>query len=264
MKFVLYVDANSPIHRLDPRTKLYWVLCVFIWSMTFNHPLYTAAILGIVLATLLMSRAIKGVKFATIPLTILIAMCIVLWPLFRREGTTVLLSLGPLNIYYESLLYAVAVGFRLTAMVLAGLTLLVTTRIEELEAALVKLKLPYPIAFGVSAVFRFIPTLMGDAHMVIAAQRARGVDPLRGSLVTKIKNSALIVAPIFMTSMRRLSTLPLAMESRGYTPTAKRTYLIQLKMRPVDYIYIALSTALTATFIYMRLNGIGVIYPHYI
>ncbi|RLF21853.1 MAG: hypothetical protein DRN15_10440 [Thermoprotei archaeon] len=264
MRFVLYVDVNSMIHRLDPRAKLYWVLCVFIWSMTFNHPIYAGMVLGIVLMTLILAKVIKEIKFAVTPLAILITMCITLWPLFRREGTIILFGLGFLKIYQEAVLYAIAVGLRLTAMVLAGIALLLTTRIEELEAALVRLKLPYPMAFGISAVFRFIPTLMGDAYMVIAAQRARGVDPLKGSLLTKMRNSAIIVAPIFMTSMRRLSTLPLAMESRGYIPTASRTYFIQLRMRATDYLYMVITTLLTIVFILMRLSGIGVVYPHYI
>lgn len=243
---------------------MFWVVNVFAWSTTFNHPLYTGMLLAIVLSVAILARTLKDMKFALVGMLILASTSVLLWPLFRREGTVVIFNLGPVNFYTESILYAVAVGLRLVAMVLSGLVLLTTTRIEELEAALTRIGLPYPMAFATSAVFRFIPTMMGDAQMVLAAQQARGVDLLRGSIITKMKNSASIIVPLFTTTLRRFGELPMAIESRGFVPFAKRSYLIQLKFRTVDWIFVFGSLSLTIIFIYLRLNGYGAILPRVI
>ena len=243
---------------------MFWVINVFVWSTTFNHPLYTGMLLAIVFAVAILSRTLRDMKFALIGLVIIASTSLVLWPLFRREGTVVIFNLGPINFYVESILYGIAVGLRLIAMVLSGLVLLTTTRIEELEAALTRVGLPYPMAFAISAVFRFIPTMMGDAQMVLAAQQARGVDLLRGSIITKMKNSANIIVPLFTTTLRRFGELPMAIESRGFVPFAKRSYLIELKFRWVDWLVIFGSLALTIIFIYLRLNGFGAILPRVI
>lgn len=260
-RYVLYVDKGSFLHSLDPRTKMFWVATVFVWTSVFNNPLYTGAVLAIVIAMALISRTVKEMRFALYGLASLAGTSFVLWPIFRNWGTTVAFSIGPYVLYQESLLYATAVATRLVAMVLCGLVLLSTTKIEEMEVALTSAKLPYPIAFAVTAIFRFIPTMMGDAQMVFAAQQARGVDLLRGNLVTKMRNSASIIVPLFITTMRRFGELPVAIESRGFIPFAPRTSLIAIKLRKRDIFVMAASAAATAFFVYLRISGYGAIYP---
>ena len=204
---------------------------------------------------------IRDMKFALYGLASLAGMSFVLWPIFRNWGTVPAFSIGPYVLYQESLLYAAAVATRLVAMVLAGLVLLTTTKIEEMEVALTSTKLPYPIAFATTAIFRFIPTMMGDAQMVFAAQQARGVDLLRGSLLTKTRNSVSIIVPLFITTMRRFGELPVAIESRGFVPFAPRTSLIEIKFRKRDLFAMIVIAVTTALFIYLRLSGYGAVYP---
>lgn len=202
-RYALYVEKNSLIHSLDPRTKMFWILNVFIWTSVFNNPLYAACVLAIVVAMALIAGTLKEMRFALYGLVSLAGTSFILWPIFRNWGTIVVFSIGSYALYQEALLYAAAVATRLVAMVLSGLVLLTTTKIEEMEVALTRAKLPYPIAFATTAIFRFIPTMMGDAQMVFAAQQARGVDLLRGNLLTKTRNSVSIIVPLFITTMRR-------------------------------------------------------------
>jgi energy-coupling factor transport system permease protein len=260
-RYALYVEKSSPIHSLDPRTKMFWIVNVFIWTSVFNHPLYAAGVLAIVVAIAIIAGTLKEMKFALYGLASLAGMSFVLWPIFRNWGTTVAFSIGPYVLYQESLLYATAVATRLVAMVLSGLVLLTTTKIEEMEVALTRGKLPYPIAFATTAIFRFIPTMMGDAQMVFAAQQARGVDLLRGSLLTKTRNSVSIIVPLFITTLRRFGELPVAIESRGFVPFAPRSSLIQITFRKRDFLAMAASIATTAFFIYLRFSGYGAVYP---
>ncbi|MCS7137303.1 MAG: hypothetical protein NZ941_02920 [Candidatus Caldarchaeum sp.] len=67
--------------------------------------------------------------------------------------------------------------------------------------------------------------------------------------------------PLFITTMRRFGDLPMAIESRGFVPMAKRSYYLSIKMRSVDYISVAVLAFLAAFSIYLRLNGYGVVFP---
>lgn len=260
-RYVLYVDVDTVIHRLDPRGKLFWVVCVFVWSLTFNDPLFTGLVFLLVLSTGLLSKTLKEFKFAFPGMLSLFLMSIILWPFFRRFGTVVLLRIGPLIFYKEAVLYALAVGIRLMAMVLAGLIFLAATRIEDLETGLVKLGLPYAMAFGISGIFRFIPTLMGDGQLIMSAQEARGLDLRSGSIFSKLRKAVPIMAPLLITTFRRTGELAMAIESRGFRMDVKRTPIVQLKYGKVDYIFTALNVLATGIFIALRLIGYGAVLP---
>ncbi len=260
-QYILYVDKNTFIHRLDPRTKIFLVFCVFIWSSVFNHPLYTGLVLLSVITLVFISRTAGQLKLFWFGLLSLALMSLILWPLFRRGGATHIATLFGISFTLESVMYGVAVAFRLVAMVLSGLVLLTTTRIEELEIAMTRLGMPYPIAFGFSAVFRFIPTMVGDGLTILAAQQARGVNVAGGSIFSRLKNSAAIIAPLFITTMRRFADLPMAIESRGFVPMAKRSYYLSIKMTTLDFMIVFLLAVLAALSIYLRINGYGVVFP---
>lgn len=260
-QYVLYVEKNTVLHRLDPRTKIFLVVCVFIWSSVFNHPLYTGSVFLAVLSLVFLSKTHGQLKLFWFGLISLALMSMILWPLFRRGGETYLATFFGVSFTLESLMYGVAVAFRLVAMVLSGLVLLTTTRIEELELAMTKLGLPYPIAFGFSAVFRFIPTMVGDGLTILAAQQARGVNVAGGNIFSRLRNSAAIIVPLFITTMRRFGDLPMAIESRGFVPMAKRSYYLSIRMMKKDYAVVAVLAFLAAFSIYLRLNGYGVVFP---
>ena len=260
-KYVLYVDKRSFIHSLDPRTKLIWVASVFAWSMTFNHPLWTGMIFIIAFAFALASKTLKDVKFALPGMVSLFLMCLVLWPIFRRQGTVVLFQIGPLAFYWESVLYSLAVGIRLVAMILTGVIFLNATRIEDLEVGLTKLGLPYPIAFGISGIFRFIPTLMGDGQLILSAQEARGLDLRSGSIFTKMRKAVPIMAPLLVTTFRRTGELAMAIESRGLMMDAKRNSIIQIGFKKRDWFISATGVSLSIVFAILRIYGYGAILP---
>jgi energy-coupling factor transport system permease protein len=263
-EYVLYVERKSFFHSFDPRSKLLFVISVFVWSSVFNHPLYTGVVLASVLAIVFASGVASRLKLFWFGLLSLAVMSLVLWPLFRRGGTTPLFEVMGFTVTQESLMYALAVAFRLVAMVLSGLLLLTTTRIEELELAFTKLGLPFPVAFGFSAVFRFIPTMVGDGLTVLAAQQCRGVNLAQGSLFKKLRNSASIIVPLFITTMRRFNELPMAIESRGFVPMGRRTFLLELRFKKRDVVFSAVVLTLAALSVYLRLIGYGTVFPEVI
>ena len=45
----LYLDRDTFVHRLDPRTKIFLLLGAFVLAFLFVNPLYGLAVLAVVL-----------------------------------------------------------------------------------------------------------------------------------------------------------------------------------------------------------------------
>ncbi|MBM4087631.1 MAG: energy-coupling factor transporter transmembrane protein EcfT, partial [Planctomycetes bacterium] len=68
MRLYLYVEKLTPIHRLDPRTKLFLMLGSFVLALLFGHPLFVLAVAAVILVHAWSGGALGNVARA--------------WPLF--------------------------------------------------------------------------------------------------------------------------------------------------------------------------------------
>jgi len=268
VQFTLYVEKNTFLHKLDPRAKLIWLLSVWIWAMVFNNPIWVFFIFLISIAFGLWSRSLGNFGFAIYGLISLFIMSALMWPFFRPGFTVIYVLYNPLGgtipIHYEGVLYGLAIAMRLFAMIFASLVFFATTRIEDLEVALTKMNLPYGLVFGISTIFRFIPTMYGEAQLISSAQEARGVDLTQGSLIDKAKNAAPMIAPLFVTTLRRAGELIMAVESRGFLAREKRTSFYEVNFGVKDAVFVILSLMLLFFFVWLRLQGYGLVNPNYL
>ena len=285
----MYIERDSIIHRLDPRGKLIWLICSFIWSIVFNHPYWVIYILLLNLSVAITSKTLLAMKLVISGTISLIVMSTLMWPFFiigeieSHGWGTLIYVLGPvinlplnqigidyvvhipilvtIPIYKEALYYAFAMGLRVSTMIVSGFTFLATTKMEDLTTGLCKMGLPYSLAFGFTTSFRFIPTLFGDAMMIINAQRARGLDIYEGGIIEKSRKMVPLMVPLFVTTFRRAGELAMAVESRGFRAKEGRTYLKVVEMKKKDYFFAIGSIILTALFVYLRIQGFGVVLP---
>jgi len=269
VQFTLYVDKNTFLHRLDPRSKLVWLVCVWIWALAFNNPIWVSFIFIISVGFGLLSKSLSKFGFAIYGLISLFIMSALMWPFFRHGETIIYafyLPFTTITVEYESVLYGLAVAMRLYAMITASLVFFATTRIEDLSVALYKLKIPYGLIFGITTIFRFIPTMYGEAQLITLAQEARGVDLRRGSLIEKAKNAAPMITPLFVTTLRRAGELIMAVESRGFLMGGeKRSFYYEINFGIADALLIILSIAAAIFFHYLRwVLGYGVMLPQYL
>jgi energy-coupling factor transport system permease protein len=259
MNIFLYLDQGTWIHRLDPRTKMISLLIVFVICLCFNHPLYMGAIsLGVMLIAI-SAKALLNFWRLRFILILLILFSTVMWPFFTK-GATPLWSWGPLHVSQESLLYGIAMGLRLATFVGTGLIFLSTTRNEELTNGLIRMGVPYPIAFALSTALRLVPTFAGAGATIIQAQVSRGLDLESGSLFSRIGKFIPQAVPLFVYAIRHTNLLAMALESKGFSPESKRTLYYEPQMHKIDYVVLILLVVILVTFLYIRLGlGLGVI-----
>ena len=261
MNIFLYLDQDTWIHRLDPRTKIMGVLLGFAICLCFNHPLYTAAVSLGVVWTARSARALPNFwKFRFI-LLFLFLFSVVLWPFFAK-GPTPLGSWGPLTLSEESLLYGIAMGLRLATFVAIGLTFLSTTRNEELTHGLIRMGLPYPVAFALSTALRLVPTFAGAGATIVQAQMSRGLDLESGSLFRRAGKFIPLAVPLFIYAIRHTNLLAMALESKGFSPESKRTFYYESHMRRIDYVVLVLLILVFVLLLTLRLGlHFGAILP---
>ena len=232
-----YYPADSVIHKLDPRVKLFGTLIYIISLFVFKGlPAFILAAIFLVvlikLSKVPFSYMVKGLK--TIVLIMLFA---AVFNLFLTPGTK-LVSFWIFTITYEGLKNAVVMMVRLIFLIIGTSLMTLTTTPNELTDGLEKalsplkyIKVPvHEIAMMMTIALRFIPTLLEETDKIMKAQMARGADFEHGNLIQKAKNMVPLLVPLFVSAFRRANDLAMAMEARCYRGGEGRT-----KMKPLHY-----------------------------
>ncbi|HET7494197.1 MAG TPA: energy-coupling factor transporter transmembrane component T [Candidatus Limnocylindrales bacterium] len=257
--FRLYEPGSSFLYRLDPRVKVVGVLAVFLLSILFTSPYYLGPVFALIVAIIVAGRVpLRRVALLLRSLTILVLISLVLWPLLYRQGPIVTTVFG-FPITEGGLEYGAGMTFRILDMVIAPITLFLTTTQPDFVAALRRLGLPYKASFALATSFRFLPTVAGVGTSIVEAQRARGLDPSRGSPVRRIRSYARILGPLVITCIRIAQQLTLAVEARAFSIDRPRTFYRQLRLRRQDRIALGVIGAACVVGIAIRLAGFGLV-----
>ena len=217
-----YYPVESPVHRLDPRTKLLltiaYIVIVFLAGTLAGYVLLLAFVWFVAWkANIPFRMLLRGLK----PLRMIIILTFLL-NLFFSGGETVLLSFWNITVTREGLRQAVFYSLRLVFLVLGTSLLTLTTSpvalsdaMEILLGPLKKIHFPaHELAMMMTIALRFIPTLLEETDKIKKAQMARGADFESGNLFSRAKAMVPLLVPLFVSAFRRAGDLAMAMESR--------------------------------------------------
>ncbi len=260
MSIFLYSLKKSFIHKLDPRSKIFCLVLFFALGLVFNHPLYLLPILILTLIVAWIGNSLKNLWNLRYIFLILIAFSTLLWPFFTK-GPTELFSFWIIDFTLESILYGFAMGIRTAIFLITGVTFLSTTRIEEFTTALIKLKIPYPLAFSISTAFRLLPAFAGAGSTIIQAQTSRGLDLESGNIIVRMKKFIPLLVPILIYAIRSINLQAMALESKCFNLTKDRTFYFKLKMKNSDYAIIFILFFVCIITLYLRISGYGAVLP---
>jgi len=246
-----FTKLDSPLHRLDPRSKFVLMIGFFASALMFTN-----------IFVLLI------VFLAQVPV-VLLAKTVRRWLQSMRGmlvygGFIFIMNL----IFGTALIQAVAFSIRFLGVVSAFSIFFMTTSADDLGLALEKIHAPYSIAFTFTTAVRLVPTMAVDAQTVVDAQRSRGLELDKGNFVKRIRNYVPILIPLIISAIRRSVELAEALEARGFGATEKRTSIVTLKMRLPDY-GVILATALgmaVAVYVYIHVPlanpVVNIRFPH--
>ncbi len=237
------MPGGSFLHRADALAKLPGLVLWFVVALLAGRIPTLLALIALCAGLFAWTGTIDlAVRFGRFVL-LLVVMCALLWSVFSpgaglREGGVV--------------------GMRLAVMLLMGLILLGSTRIEELSMALCRCGVPFPAAFALTLAFRLVP-LFGEAlSSIVTAQRCRGLDPGEGGPITHIRRHLPLLVPLVLSSLRSADRIALALESRGLGMRAdgQRTSIIEARFGSGEILLVCVSAAAAATAVWLAVAGV--------
>lgn len=228
MKIYEYVHRDSLIHRLDPRSKL-------VWLVTFSALVFMASdaqsTVFLLVLTLLVALAAKLPKKQLWNNT---KIFVILMPV-----AYILLYFLLLGINVEAFVGGLVFSAKFLVLIFSAVIFTMTTSARDLLLALTKLKVPYSFAFMLTIAIRFIPVISNEINNVINAQRARAYElnfsfksPLRS-----VQNFIPIIIPVLMLLLKRSHELSLSIDSRAFRAN-KMTYPERLKFGLEDCLFL--------------------------
>ena len=258
-----YFPGNSPVHRLDPRTKLI-VLVVYIVALFLASSWVSYGVMFLFLAiSIAISRIpLKALAHGMKPLLFILVFTGIL-NVFFTPGETVLVSLGAIRITAEGLVRAVFMMLRILMLITGTFLLTYTTSpisltdgLESLLGPLKAIRLPvHELSMMMCIALRFIPTLIEETDKIMNAQKARGADFESGSLMSRVRALVPILVPLFISAFRRADELATAMECRCYHGGGGRTKMKLLRYKLLDYKTFTLTLLLFSAMIVLRRFG---------
>lgn len=232
-----YYQADSVIHRLDPRVKLGSTILFIISLFLFDNAAgYVVAALFLALVINLSKVPfrfmVKGMKAI-----VFLLMITVVFNLFLTPGEP-LLTIWKFRITKEGVSLAVLLEIRLSFLIIGSSIMTLTTTpnqltdgLEKMLGPLKRIKVPvHEIAMMMSIALRFIPILMEETDKIMKAQLARCADFESGNIIKRAKGLVPLLVPLFISAFRRANDLAMAMEARCYRGGEHRT-----KMKPLHY-----------------------------
>ena len=258
-----YFPGQTPIHKLDPRTKLVFVILyivVLFLAKWFVSYLLVAAFLG---AVIWISKIHLSVIFKSLKPLLLIIILTAVLNLFYSSGEPIV-KFWIFKITKEGIFNAVFMALRIMLLVAGTFMLTYTTSpisltdgLESLLGFLKKIHAPiHELSMMMSIALRFIPTLIEETDKIMSAQKARGADFESGNIFQRAKALIPILVPLFISAFRRADELATAMECRCYHGGEGRTALHVLRYRTADYLVIAGFVLLVAGIIALKKCGL--------
>ncbi|SDF40129.1 energy-coupling factor transporter transmembrane component T family protein [Sporomusa acidovorans] len=254
-----YFPGKSPIHLLDPRTKILGVITyistIFLAEDYLAYAILIAfAAMAVGLSKIPARMVVKSIK----PLWIIILLTLAIH-VFSTPGSVVF-TVGPLLATSEGIHMGTLMSLRLVLLIAVSSLLTFTTSPIALTDGIEKLLNPFKrigvpaheLAMMMTIALRFIPTLLEEADRIMKAQMARGADFVSGNILKRAKNMVPLLVPLFISAFRRADELAVAMEARCYRGGQNRTRMKELQMGTPDIIAAVILVALIAILVTIK------------
>ena len=221
-----YVKRDSPIHRLNPLTKIILALGIVLVSLVSSWIWTSLLLLFFLLVPLCIAGRVSREYITTAARLIIPAagFIFIMQALFQPGGETVIFKFWVLDITAESLSFALRISTRIALMISAFTFFLLTTHPSELMSDLSRRGLPGQLAYVIISSLQILPQMQSKAQTIIAAQRSRGLDT-ESSFLKRAGAIVPLVGPLVFGSLVEVEERAIAIEARGFTSTGAKTSL---------------------------------------
>lgn len=225
-----FVKRDSPIHRLNPLTKV--VMALALVMIAFLSPWYWTPqaifLFAIIPLSLIANVARQYWNFILKIILPTIAVLFIMQSFFLPGESRIVFEIFGLEVTELSLELAFRNVTRILVMISSFTILLLTTHPSELMSDLTRRGLPGQFAYVVISSLQIIPQMQAKAQTIISAQRSRGLDT-QSSFLRRVGGILPLVGPLVFGSLVEVEERAIAIEARGFTSTRPKTFLREIQ-----------------------------------
>lgn len=220
--FLQYVELDSFLHRLDPRTKFFFFIVISVLTSFVKSGVSLLFLFLVFLVIWLTSHIGHYIAVLAVKVKVLLLFIFLLWlvlgmftvnegpVLFRHAfslfGKDYIFSLEWFDFYKGAVF-----GMRVFLMIAVFYTVILSTNFSQIISGLRSWKVPYSVAFGVGLVFQIIPMMIKEFSTIMEAQSSRGLEVERCGALAKMKNYVIVSLPLLFRVLGKGHCISLAM-----------------------------------------------------
>ena len=240
-----FAHLKSPIHRLDPRTKIissFFFVIMVVLTASGEYAVF--GLFFMLISSILIASGVPlGYVFRHSLVVIPFAAVVGLSLLFVKNGEVISsLSIGPLllSISREGLQLFLSVVFKSWLSVLSMLALVSTTRFPALLKGFEWFRAPSLILMIISFMYRYIFLLTDELMRIKAARESRGQP---NGLLENFNTAGCMIGLLFVRSYERAERTYLAMCSRGFDGQIRTIHNFTAGMHDVAFVLLFCASA---------------------
>lgn len=222
----LFVESETRLHRLNPLTKLaYMLLCGCAAYLAPGGWVMLGALLGLNALLLVLGgvagRAWRVLWRIMLPLAVFI---VPIHGLLYPDNATVAASFQGVALYREGLAFAATTLSQLTVFLSASLIFILSSHPADILTSITEAGWPPALAYLIGSPLLMLPAMRERVRTIQSAQRARGLDS-EGGLIRRMRGLAPLVTPFTLGALMEIEQRAVALEVRGFkSPVAKTSW----------------------------------------
>jgi len=241
-----YVPGNSIFHKLNPISKLIFLILLTTIVLVVNSILFLAIIFLIVFSLAMLSGIKLKLLFRKLRYIFMILIVSVILNIFFNaipsEDEVILFYLFGqkfLPIRRLAVYFALKAFFMVLILFTSSIIYTYTVDMRDFVYSLMKLKIPYRYCYALMVGIRYIPLIEQEAKTISLAQRARGFGYERVNTIRKAYNLVFerLIATL-ITILRKAYVTSISMENRCFGIYKDRTNLVKISFKLKDIIFI--------------------------
>jgi energy-coupling factor transport system permease protein len=248
------IERRGWLYRTDPRVKILFLVCFTFLNLLFLEPLALVILTATLLPLYVTTRLNYRLVGSALLLYSLFLVAIILSHGMAPVGR---MAVDPHNLHYvfdwgwlhmtrEGLEIGVTRAMRFANPFMFAILVALTTDPVLMARAMIKLKLPFEIAFMALSGLRFLPLVIDEAKNIAEAQTVRGVHGW-------VRRFRMALFPLFLNSLRRAQAMGVTIEAKGWGAKNWHGFLRDIRIRHVDALLIAYALALLSIGMYVLL-----------
>lgn len=246
--FLQYVEVDSFLHKLDPRTKFVFFIVMSVLTSFIKSGVALLFLFVVFLAIWLIGRIGQYMVVLAKKVKVLLLFIFLLWlvlgafrvqdgPAIYRTTFTLMQNDIVFSLEWFDFYKGGVFAIRIFLMISSFYTVILSTNFSQIILGLRSWHVPYALAFGIGLVFQIIPIIVKEFSTIMEAQSSRGLEVEKCGAIAKLKNYVIVSLPLMFRVLGKGHSISLAMHYYKLDFKVRRTSYKQIHSTYRDAVF---------------------------